>query len=222
MKKTVIIAAAGMGSRLGAGLPKCLVEVGGHRIFEYQLKAFEWADEIRMVVGYMADEVISQVSAVNPNVVMVKNPDFASTTTRQSNYLGAQNVEGQALFIDGDMFISRATAKLLREKYELGVPFIGVANEISEVPVYVGVENGQVQWFSFDRPSEYEWANVAALETKKMEYQPTHFYVQLESYLPTPAVLIQRLEIDTKEDLRHAERIISEHPEEYDFWRAMQ
>ena len=47
MKKTVIIAAAGSGSRLGFGLPKCLVKIGGHAIFEYQLKAFEWADDIR-------------------------------------------------------------------------------------------------------------------------------------------------------------------------------
>lgn len=222
MKKTVIITAAGMGSRLGAGLPKCLIEVGGHRIFEYQLKAFEWADEIRMVVGYMADEVARQVSAVNPNVVMINNPDFANTTSRQSDFLGAQNLEGQALFFDGDMLISRKTANLLREKYELGIPFIGVTDEISEVPVYVGVENGQVQWFSFDRRSEYEWACVAMLEAEKIEYQPTHFYIQLEPYLPTQAVLIQRLEIDTEEDLRHAERVLAEHPAEYDFWRAMQ
>lgn len=34
MKKTVIIAAAGVGSRLGAGKPKCLVETNGHFIKE--------------------------------------------------------------------------------------------------------------------------------------------------------------------------------------------
>ena len=31
MKKIVVIAAAGVGSRLGFGMPKCLVEVKGHR-----------------------------------------------------------------------------------------------------------------------------------------------------------------------------------------------
>ena len=50
MKKIIVIAAAGKGSRLGAGKPKCLIEVCGRAIFEYQLKAFGWADEIRMVV----------------------------------------------------------------------------------------------------------------------------------------------------------------------------
>ena len=73
MKKIVVIAAAGVGSRLGFGMPKCLVEVKGHRIFEYQLEALDWADEIRMVVGYHADEVVKQVSAYNPNVKFEQN-----------------------------------------------------------------------------------------------------------------------------------------------------
>lgn len=218
MKKIVIIAAAGMGSRLGAGLPKCLIEVGGHAIFEYQLKVFEWADEIRMVVGYMADEVIRRVSAVNPHVVFVQNHNFSGTTTRQSNFLGSRGVEGQALFIDGDMLISRTTANLLCQRYKKGVPFVGVACEISEMPVYAGIEDNQVQWFSFDKVSGYEWANVAMLDAKEVEDEPTHFYIQLEKYLPTEAVLIQRLEVDTPEDLRRAEAVIAQQPAEYHFW----
>ncbi len=219
MKKTVVIAAAGQGSRLGSGLPKCLVEVGGHAIFEYQLQAFQWADEIRMVVGYMADEVIRRVSAFNQNIVFVRNSDFSNTTTRQSNFLGAQGINGPALFVDGDMLISQSTAKLLQQEYEAGTPFIGVASDISDVPVYAGVDKQMVQWFSFENASGYEWANVAMLHADKLEYEQTHFYVQLEKYLPTKAVKIQRLEVDTPADLDYAQKMIAEHPEEYDFWR---
>ena len=110
MKKTVIIAAAGNGSRLGGKLPKCLVQVGGHAIFEYQLKAFSWADEIRMVVGYMAEEVIRQVSAISPDVVFIKNLDYLNTTTLQSNFLGAKGLKENVLFIDGDILVDRMTA----------------------------------------------------------------------------------------------------------------
>ena len=73
MKNIVIIAAAGVGSRLGAGIPKCLVEVGGHAVFEYQLRAFSWADEVRMVVGYHGDEVVKRVSAFAPQVKFIHN-----------------------------------------------------------------------------------------------------------------------------------------------------
>lgn len=216
MKKTVIIAAAGSGTRLGAGIPKCLIKIGGRAIFEYQLKAFEWADEIRMVVGYMAEEVIQRVSAINPNVVFIKNPDYSSTTTLQSNFLGAQGLKGNTLFIDGDMLIDQATARQLLKEYESGIPFVGVSHELSEIPVYTGVENGQVQWFSFDRYAEYEWANIAMVDPQELEYNPTHFYVQLEKILPIRAVSVKRLEVDTPEDLQHAERMVSTHAADYE------
>lgn len=219
MKKTVIIAAAGRGSRLGAGIPKCLVEVNGHAIFEYQLMAFHWADEIRMVVGYRSEEVIARVSAVDRRVVFVQNQNYAGTTTLQSNFLGAQSMEGKALFIDGDMVISRRTSEALHQAYERGEDFIGVARELSEEPVYAGVENSQVQWFSYNRPSSYEWANVALLDIEKLAYQKTHFYVQLEKYLPTKALLVDRLEVDTPEDLQLAEQRIAGRRDDYDFWR---
>lgn len=105
MRKIVIIAAAGIGSRLGAGMPKCLVQVNGHAVFEYQLKAMSWADEIRMVVGYKADEVIDRVSAIDPNVTFVRNEQFATTNLRQSYYLGAQGITEKAIFLDGDTII---------------------------------------------------------------------------------------------------------------------
>lgn len=218
MKKTVIIAAAGMGSRLGAGKPKCLVEVGGHAVFEYQLKAFQWADEIRMVVGYMADEVIARVSAVNRQVVFIHNQEFSSTSTLQSNFLGSQGLEGNALFMDGDMIISRRTADAFRRTYEAERPFIGVARDLSKEPVYAGVNDGHLQWFSYDRPSEYEWANAALLDVKKLEFHNTHFYVQLEKFLPMEALVIDRLELDTPEDLQHAEQVIAARTADYDFW----
>lgn len=218
MKKTVIIAAAGVGSRLGAGRPKCLVEVNGHAIFEYQLRAFHWADEIRMVVGYRSEEVMARVSAVDSRVEFVQNRDYAGTTTLQSNFLGAQGVTGKALFIDGDMVVSRRTAEALCRAYERGGDFIGVARDLSEEPVYAGVEKGQVQWFSYDRPSTYEWANIALLDVEKLAYQKTHFYVQLEKYLPTKALVIDRLEVDTPEDLQFAEQRIAGCPNDYDFW----
>lgn len=218
MKKTVIIAAAGVGSRLGAGIPKCLAEVNGHAIFEYQLRAFSWADEIRMVVGHMAEEVIRRVSTVDPSVVFIKNADYSNTTTLQSNYLGTRGVEGKTMFIDGDIVISRRTSEALCQAYEAGEEFIGVAGELSGEPVYAGVENGQVQWFSYNRPSPYEWANVALLNVGKLAYQKTHFYVLLEKFLPTKALVVDRLEVDTPEDLQFAEQVISTHTGKYDFW----
>lgn len=107
---------------------------------------------------------------------------------------------------------------MLCQAYKRGEDFIGVARDLSEEPVYAGVENGQVQWFSYDRPSAYEWANTALLDVGKLAYQKTHFYVRLKKFLPTKALVIDRLEIDTPEDLRLAERKITNCRSDYDFW----
>lgn len=221
MKETVIIAAAGVGSRLGAGIPKCLVEVGGHAVFEYQLRAFDWADEIRMVVGYHADEVIERVSAVNDKVIFVRNQEYSTTGLRQSYYLGAQGITGKALFLDGDTIMGSAASSLIHEACKAKEDFITVVQTLSENPIYAGVQNGKVQWFSYERQSEYELANAAFMDAERLEYLNTLFYVQLEQYLPAKAVFIESLEIDTPADLRRAEQVIAAHPAEYDFWRSL-
>lgn len=221
MKKTVVIAAAGVGSRLGAGIPKCLVEVCGHAVFEYQLRAFDWADEIRMVVGYRAAEVIERVSAVNDKVVFVHNREYSTTNLRQSYYLGAQGITGKALFLDGDTIMGNTASGLIHEACKTNEDFIAVVRTLSENPIYAGVQNGKVQWFSYERESEYELANAAFMDAERLEYLNTLFYVQLEQYLPTKAIPIESLEIDTPADRCHAERIVAACAEEYDFWRKL-
>lgn len=218
MKKIIVIAAAGKGSRLGAGIPKCLIEVNGHAIFEYQLKAFAWADEIRMVVGYKAEEVMRKVQKINPHIKFIVNNNYESTNTLQSNYLGIDGVKEKVMFIDGDMIISRKTAQDLKEAYEKGEEFAGVAADISEEPVYADVKEEAVQWFDFEKKAMYEWANVALLNPEKVEYLPTYFFVQIGKFLPIKAVEVERLEIDTAEDYAHAETVIKAMPEKYDFW----
>ena len=168
MKKIVVIAAAGKGKRLGAGVPKCLVEVNGRALFEYALEAFKWADEIRMVVGYKKEEVMARVSKVNPSVKFIVNDEYEQTNTLQSNYMGVKGVEDKVLFIDGDMIISKETSERLLEMYNIGEEFVGVATDISQEPVYAMVDENRVIWFDFNKKAEHEWANVALLSTEKL------------------------------------------------------
>lgn len=50
--ENVVIAAAGMSTRLGVGRPKCLVEVCGRKIIEYQLALLKEIPHVYMVVGF--------------------------------------------------------------------------------------------------------------------------------------------------------------------------
>ena len=58
---TVVICAAGTGSRLGVGVPKCLVSIDGRSIIDRQLDLLEDVPEVRVTVGYREDLVVRHV-----------------------------------------------------------------------------------------------------------------------------------------------------------------
>ena len=58
---TVVIAAAGIGSRLGMNLPKSLVEINGRTVLERLLtECLHDVADVRLVVGFRADEVVGR------------------------------------------------------------------------------------------------------------------------------------------------------------------
>lgn len=87
-----VIAAAGFGSRLNQGIPKCLVEVNGHRIIEYQMALLRNIPDVRIVVGYHADDVIRFVRPLRPDIRFIVNERFDTTSTLQSYYMGCSGI----------------------------------------------------------------------------------------------------------------------------------
>lgn len=207
--KCVVIAAAGLGKRLGRGVPKCLIELKGHPVFEYQLKLFQDIEEIRMVVGFSDEKVIKEVTQIRRDIIFVRNPAFETTSTLQSMFLGCQGVNGKCLFIDGDMIVSEKSFRNIEIQCKEGTEFIGVTPDISENPVYTMVRDGCADGFSTQGKYLYEWANIAYVDTSRLQYLNTHFYVQLQKYLPMKALEVERLEIDTPDDLKHAENVLT-------------
>ena len=60
---SIVISCAGMGTRLGLGCTKALVEIEGKTLIERQLEILKDYDDIRVVVGYQAEQVIDAVNA---------------------------------------------------------------------------------------------------------------------------------------------------------------
>lgn len=207
--KRVVIAAAGIGKRLGRGKPKCLIEVGGHPIFEYQLALFREVEEVRIVVGFQDEDVIRAVTKIRQDIVFVRNPAFQTTSSLQSMFLGCRGLKGNCLFVDGDMIISRSSFCAIENQCAQERQFAGVASDISDDPVFALVENGLVTGFSTEGKHSHEWANLAYLDASYLENRNTPFYEQLQKRLPMKALQIERLEIDTPEDLQYAENFLS-------------
>jgi choline kinase len=104
-----IILNAGKGGRLGTltdDRPKCLVEVWGRPILDFQLDALRLAGvrELVIVVGYR-HEMIRDYLKRYPEfaVTWLENPDYAETNTAYSLWLARHEMTGDFLYLNGDV-----------------------------------------------------------------------------------------------------------------------
>ena len=210
--KNVVIAVAGMGTRLGIGKPKCLIEINGKTLLEYQLSLLEKVENVFLVVGFMEDAVMDFASKVRRDIIFVRNANFQHTKTLGSFYLAAKIIDDSAIFMDGDMIIEPKLFEKFLDAAANDDFVIAVSKRISEDPVYCDVEETElglkIKNFSYTKKSDYEWANVVSMPAGKMKDGKSHTFEHLQKFLPATAKIIDRLEIDTPEDLREAEKFL--------------
>lgn len=211
--KNVIIGAAGIGSRLGMNSPKCLIYVSGRRIIEYQLELLKSVENIRIVVGYKEEEVIDVVSKLRKDVVFVRNPQYAFTSTMQSVMLAARDLKEPFLMIDGDTIIEPTGFYNFMEKCS-SVPLVGITRATTEDAVFVSTEKNAdgelfVTEFQRDLVKEYEWTGICYITEEHLINKNMFVYKSLERFLPLKAEVLDCMEIDTQLDLSNANKRIN-------------
>jgi L-glutamine-phosphate cytidylyltransferase len=109
----VVILMAGIGSRLGNALPKCLTPLrADYTILDHQLENLEaFAGNIIAVVGFKRDLILER----HPELLFAYNPLYDETNTSQSLLIALRHVRGEdVLFLNGDVvFDPRIIAALL-------------------------------------------------------------------------------------------------------------
>ena len=99
--KSVVISCAGIGSRLGLGLTKALVQINGGSLISWQLKLFKEVEDLRLVIGFQGAEIIEEVRKYREDVVFCYNHRYFETKTGASYYLGARHANRESLEWDG-------------------------------------------------------------------------------------------------------------------------
>ena len=213
--KNVVIAVAGMGTRLGVGKPKCLININGKTLLEYQLALLENVENVFLVVGFMEEDVMNFAHKIRRDIIFVRNANFQHTKTLGSFHMAAKIIPDTAIFMDGDMIIEpKSFAEFLNTsaKADEGEFIIAVSKRISDDPVYCDVEQNvedlTIRGFSYEKKSSYEWANVVYMPASLMADGSSHTFEHLKKFLPASAKVIDRLEIDTPDDLRTAEKLL--------------
>lgn len=199
--KSVIISCAGIGSRLGLGTTKALIDIGGKTLIARQLELFKDVEDVRVVVGFQANDVIDEVKKYRPNTIFVYNHDYFNTKTGMSYYLGAKDGNDYAIEMDGDLLVHPDDMKKL---LSLQGEWIAYAEKMSEDAVCLDVNNcGEVISFSKDH-GDYEWTGPCCLKREHVKKTDGNVYNQLERYLPLRGVKIRARDIDTYGDYQKA------------------
>lgn len=198
-----IICAAGIGTRLGLNVPKCMAQVAGKPIIQWQLEILQkFTQDITVVVGFQSDMVIDFIKKFN--VKHVVNPLFATTSVVDSILLGIGNQQSEVLLVDGDvLFTSQGIQDILNVVGDV----VCIKETISDdSPVFVEVEGKQIKRFYREKPGCFEWAGICKINSDYMDKSSKYIYQGLEKQLPLPCLLIDSVEIDTSKDLKDAEK----------------
>lgn len=203
-----IICAAGMGTRLGLNIPKCLTLIQEVPLIEWQLNLLKnFTRDITVVIGFKHELVIDLLK--NFEVDYVINSHFASTSVVDSILLGIGNYTDEVLLVDGDvLFTSEGIKKVIDTTGDVVCikPIISNDN-----PVFVTLNNGEIQKFHREKNSDcFEWAGICKINPSYMNKSYQYIYQGLEQQLPLPYLVIDSVEVDTMEDLRDAEKWITQ------------
>lgn len=203
--KSVVISCAGIGSRLGMGTTKALIDVMGRSLISWQLELFKDVEDVRIVVGFQAHQVVEEVIKYRPDAIFVYNHNYFTTKTGASYFLGAKDAREYVIGIDGDLLIHPDD---IRRLLEYQGEWIAYADKMSDDGVYVNVNSvGDV--LSFSRVNgDFEWTGPCCLCKKNLKYTSENVYNQLESYLPMHGIKVRACDIDTYDDYQRAVKFI--------------
>jgi HAD superfamily phosphoserine phosphatase-like hydrolase len=203
--KSIVLSCAGIGSRLGLGQTKALIKINEKPLIHWHLKMFEDFEDVRIVIGFQAGDIIKSVLEKRKNIIFVYNHNYFDTKTGTSYYLGARHGNEFAIEWDGDLIVHPDD---IHKCMEYNGEYVGCSETISDDPVYVKCdENGQVLSFSREN-GDFEWTGPALLAKNKIKYTSTNVFNQIEEYLPLPLLKIRAQDIDTYDDYVRAQEFI--------------
>ena len=203
---TIIISCAGMGTRLGIGTTKALVDVNGKPLIIHQLEQLKDYDDVRIVVGYQAEKVISVVKEYRKDVCFVFNYDYKTTGTAASFSKGLLGARDYVVAFDGDLLVKPNDLEMF---LQYDGECIGGCTPTTDNPVLMTLnDKHQVIEFSRKRGS-LEWTGLAKMKKSRLTPGDKHVYMMFEPLMPIDVLEINTKEIDTQNDYENALKWVS-------------
>lgn len=206
ISRTIIINAAGMGSRLGLGYPKTLVKINKKPIIHWILKALKKEKNIRIVVGYKLKEVIQTVIKIRKDIIFVNNKNFENTGTAGSFLLACKHLNtNEVISVDGDLVIKpKDLSKIICCKEEcIGVTKPSTDNLIFVEKKIIKKKNYLNKFTSKKTP--FEWSGLFKIKLKNINQHSNNFHIfEMLKNVKTNfrAIDVNSMDFDTSNDLK--------------------
>lgn len=205
--KSVVISCAGIGSRLGLGLTKALVQINGRSLISWQLELFKDVEDLRIVIGFQANDIIEEVRKYRDDVTFVFNHRYFETKTGASFFLGARHANEYILEWDGDLLVHPDDVKMILQTEG---EFLCYSDKTSDDAVFVKVdEQGNVLKFSREY-GDYEWTGPACMCKKNLAYSSQNVFNMFEPLLPMKGIRVRAYDIDTYDDYQRVSKIVKD------------
>lgn len=200
-RKSIIISCAGMGTRLGIGTTKALIDIDGKPLIVRQLENIPDDFDVRIVVGYQAEKVMDVVKQYKKNVTFVFNHEYKTTGTGASFSKGLVGANEIVIALDGDLLVHPEDFKAFINSEDA---CIGGCEPTTDNPVLMTInDKEQVVEFSRERGS-LEWTGLVQIEKERLVPGNGHVYQMLEPVLPIRVLRIRTKEVDTPNDYENA------------------
>ena len=214
--ENALIAAAGLGSRLGLGHPKCMLELDGITLLTRMIRMLEsHVSRIHVIIGYREEMIIDHCAQQHPEVVLVRNPEFRTTNTAQSLALGALHLAGKCVFLDGDLVINPDSFGVFLDRAARSEVLVGLCQPNTENAVFANTEESPqgltVTSFTRENRTPFEWANVFSGPNTLMNGAENYVFEHLAKRLPLPGHILELAEIDTSADMCSARAFVLKH-----------
>jgi len=187
------------------GLTKALLQINGRSLISWQLELFKDVKDLRIVVGFQANDIIEEVLKYRPDAIFVFNHLYFETKTGASFYLGAKDAGEEIIEWDGDLLVHPDDVKTI---LETPGEFICYSDITSEDAVYCKTdEQGRVLAFSREN-GDYEWTGPACIRKEHLTYSSNNVYNIFERVLPMQGIKVRAYDIDTYSDYKRVSEII--------------
>lgn len=167
--KTIILA-AGIGKRLRrfTKLPKCLVKIKNEPLIKRYISLLQGVknNDIVLVVGYRASEVIKTLKKYRLRVNVIKNDNFREGSIL-SLWTARDKLRGNVLLMDGDMYFENGLINTVVKSKKSNFFLIDRKVKYDNEAVMVGFRNNRAVALARGLKGNYaaigEWAGILRL-----------------------------------------------------------